>query len=236
MLNAVLKHCKELLFACGRKIRNAGNIGKHSHRRNSDMCCIAHSINGCREKNCCNGISVKADILSHLIVDSLCKCRVGNKYRLSAVLCYSRAHCNSLFFGNSYIDIVLAHLISYILSKSNGTRNCCRNADNLVIISNLIKHVFSKNRLIRLKVSKAYALTCLSVKRNSIVPLFLVLLGRSIALSLLRVNMDNYGMIDIFYFLKCLDKCLDVIALFDIFIIKSHCLKKINFTCTAAHS
>ena len=59
------------------------------------------------------------------------------------------------------------------------------------------------------------------------VPLLLVCLRGSVALTLERIDVDHNRVSRIFYLLKCVDKSLNVVAVVNIQVVQAHRLEKI---------
>ena len=222
LLKTPFKHRKIFFFACRTEICQARNICENANRRNSDVCRVSHSENRSRMKlNCHRGL-VEAHILSDLIVNSLCKCRVRNKDWFSAVFGNSRAHCSCLLFGNSNIDIIITHFFADILCKSNSSRNSCRNDNDLFVFLDFFEHVVCENRIVRFSAAFVFSFACFTVKRCGPVPVFLFGFSKFVAFSLQSVDMNYCRVVNVLYFFECFDKACNIVSILNIAVIKSH--------------
>ena len=183
---------------------------------------IIHTENGSCKYNKCSRIIIDTKVLRKLVICTLNKGTVNRINRLSAACRNTGCESNSRFFSDANINKLLSCKLSFIFSKSENSRCCRCNGNNIFIVFYFFQKIISCNRAVIFPVKAEFRLTRFNIKRHTPMPRFLIFFCKGKAFTLLSDNMNYYRFLAILYFLKSRNKLLNIISVFHKNIIKSH--------------
>ena len=239
-------HHGEILLACGRsKIDESRNAAKHRDVEEADVGDVVHRVHSASHNIDDSRIGIDAKVLGYLVVGALYESAVHSPHGAQSPLGHTRNHGNSLFLGNAHVKMLRASLLALVGSKSGSRWSAGCHGNEGIVLLHLAQHPVAEELLISLAglylrhssvgVSHRSA-AILKIERHSPMPSLLVLNGRSIAMSLLRVDMHHSRAVGVLDATEHLNKLFDVIALLQILILKSPSLKPVVLALAVALS
>ena len=230
LLDAPSHHRLVLLPTSRGEINEVRDIAQHRDVVETDVGNVVHAIEGSAEDIDDRRIAIDAEILCYLVVGTLDESAIYIIYRTDAALRHTRNHSNCLLLGDAYIHMLCTSFLTAILEETSHGRSAGGNCHQVLVLLHLFEEVLGGHVAIVLATTFNLRLACLDVERHTPVPRFLVLFGRCIALAFLCMDMNHDRMVDVLYFLECLDQCLHVIAIGYILVVQAHGTEEVAFS------
>ena len=140
-----------------------------------------------------NGQIQNGHVMDNIVVGTLCKSAIDIAEGLQPVFCHSAGERHSMAFGNTYVEGALRHFLHHDVHGTSGRHGRRDPYDTWILLSQfqqrLTEHLLELGGLVVTLFTDT--LTGIHIKLTRCMPDSSLILGRFVAMSFLRVQMEH---------------------------------------------
>ena len=171
--------------------------------------------------------AVDADVLRHLIVRALIERAVCTKDGARPAACEPRRHRDGVLLGDAHIDVLRTEFCTLSGREPDAADDARREIDKIRIPLCLGQNEIDRCGKARVGGRRMLDCTALRVERRMTMPVLGIVLGKGEPLTLLRVNVDDDGLLAVLYRSERRDQRLGIVPIRDVAVVEPHRAEKI---------